>query len=306
MRSINELDLSSIATEQPNPATATIDILPTIDMLKLINTEDAKVALAIESALPSISQAVDTIAQKLRQGGRLFYVGAGTSGRLGILDAVECPPTFGTDPDLVQGIIAGGYDAIFKAVEGAEDSLTLAEQDLSERNFNDKDVLVGIAASGRTPYTLSALKFAKKIGAVAISLTCSPNSPMEQAADYAIVVQPGPEVITGSTRLKAGTAQKLVLNMLSTGTMIKLGKVYGHLMVDVRASNHKLTERAIRIVMEAAECSREIATEALDQANGKAKLAIFHILSGQSIDESQRLLDQAKGYIGQALQKLSK
>ncbi|ORU00320.1 N-acetylmuramic acid 6-phosphate etherase [Anaerovibrio sp. JC8] len=300
------INLSQIATEQANPSTAHIDELSTLEMLKTINEEDHKVASSIEPALPVIAQVVDIIAQRLKNGGRLFYIGAGTSGRLGILDAVECPPTFGTNPELVQGIIAGGTPAIFKAVEGAEDSLELSRGDLNEYCFNDKDVLVGIAASGRTPYTLSAINYAKEIGATAVSLTCSPDSPMEKAADYAIVVQPGPEVITGSTRLKAGTAQKLVLNMLSTGTMIKLGKVYGHLMVDVKASNNKLTERATRIVMEVTDCDRETAVEALKEAKGKAKLAIFHIISGESIETSKKLLDESEGYIGMALKKLPK
>ncbi|MCR5176562.1 MAG: N-acetylmuramic acid 6-phosphate etherase [Anaerovibrio sp.] len=300
------INLSQIATETPNPSTASIDRLSTDDMLALINTEDQKVALSIKPMLHAIGQVIDITADRLRKGGRLFYIGAGTSGRLGILDAVECPPTFGTDPDLVQGIIAGGYNAIFKAVEGAEDSLELAPRDLRERAFSPKDVLVGIAASGRTPYTLSALQYAKSIGAVAVSLTCSPNSPMESAADYSIVVQPGPEVITGSTRLKAGTAQKLVLNMISTGTMIKLGKVYGNLMVDVKTSNQKLNERAVRIVMAAGKCDRETASVALKNANGQAKLAIFHILSGKSIEESQKILDDSDGYIGKALEALPK
>lgn len=299
------INLSQIATEQANPATKHIDELSTLDMLKTINAEDKKVACAIEPALPIIGEVVDIIAEKIKNGGRLFYIGAGTSGRLGILDAVECPPTFGTDPELVIGIIAGGTPAIFKAVEGAEDSTELSRGDLNEYCFNDKDVLVGIAASGRTPYTLSALKYANKLGATSVSLTCSPNSPMEDAAEYAIVVQPGPEVITGSTRLKAGTAQKMVLNMLSTGTMIKLGKVYGHLMIDVKASNQKLTERATRIVMEVTDCDRETAIEALNNAKGKAKLAIFHIISGETIENSQRLLEEADGYIGRAIKNLN-
>lgn len=300
------INLSEIATEQPNPATAHIDELSTLDMLKVMNAEDQRVAKAIEPVLPIIGTVVDIIAERLKKGGRLFYIGAGTSGRLGILDAVECPPTFGTEPELVTGIIAGGMPAIFKAVEGAEDSTEFSRGDLNEYCFNAKDVLVGIAASGRTPYTLSAINYAREIGAVSVSLTCSPNSPMEEAADYAILVQPGPEVITGSTRLKAGTAQKLVLNMLSTGTMIRLGKVYGHLMVDVKASNKKLTERATRIVMEATGCERDTAVDALNMAGGRAKLAIFHIISGETMEVSQRLLDEADGYIGKALNKLKK
>jgi len=299
------INLSQIATEQANPATKHIDELSTLDMLKTINEEDQKVACSIEPALPIIGKVVDIIAEKLKKGGRLFYIGAGTSGRLGILDAVECPPTFGTSPNLVIGIIAGGTPAIFKAVEGAEDSTELSRGDLNEYRFNDKDVLVGIAASGRTPYTLSAIKYARELGATSVSLTCSPNSPMEEAAEYAIVVQPGPEVITGSTRLKAGTAQKLVLNMLSTGSMIKLGKVYGHLMVDVKASNQKLTERATRIVMEVTDCDRETAVEALKNSKGKAKLAIFHIISGETVENSKKLLEEADGYIGRAIKSLN-
>lgn len=299
------INLSQIATEQANPATKHIDEFSTLDMLKTINAEDQKVACSIEPALPIIGKVVDIIAEKLKNGGRLFYIGAGTSGRLGILDAVECPPTFGTSPNLVIGIIAGGTPAIFKAVEGAEDSTELSRGDLNEYRFNDKDVLVGIAASGRTPYTLSAIKYARELGATSVSLTCSPNSPMEEAAEYAIVVQPGPEVITGSTRLKAGTAQKLVLNMLSTGSMIKLGKVYGHLMVDVKASNQKLTERATRIVMEVTDCDRETAVEALKSSKGKAKLAIFHIISGETVENSKKLLEEADGYIGRAIKSLN-
>lgn len=299
------INLSQIATEQANPATKNIDELSTLDMLKTINAEDKKVACAIEPVLPTIGRVIDIIAEKLKKGGRLFYIGAGTSGRLGILDAVECPPTFGTAPELVIGIIAGGTPAIFKAVEGAEDSPELSRGDLNEYCFCNKDVLVGIAASGRTPYTLSAVNYAKEIGATAVSLTCSPDSPMEKVADYAIVVQPGPEVITGSTRLKAGTAQKMVLNMLSTGTMIKLGKVYGHLMVDVKASNQKLTERATRIVMDVTDCDRETAVKALNNAKGKAKLAIFHIISGETIENSKRLLEEADGYIGRAIKKIN-
>lgn len=300
------IDLSSIATEQRNKNTTDIDSMSTFDMLKTINNEDKKVALAVEKALPQIAAAVDHIANSLKNGGRLFYIGAGTSGRLGILDAVECPPTFGTNEELVQGIIAGGHNAIFRAVEGAEDSETLARDNLLQAGFSTKDVLVGIAASGRTPYTVAALEYANSIGAYSIALVCSPDSPMEKTAKLAIIVQPGPEVVTGSTRLKAGTCQKLVLNMLSTGAMIRLGKVYGNLMVDVKSSNKKLTERSIHIVMEASGCSRQEAQETLKMTGGKAKLAIFMLLSGLELKPAQKALDQAEGYIGKALKEIRK
>lgn len=295
------INLDSIATEQRNTSTNNIDQLSTIDMVSLINAQDKLVAEAVEKALPSIAAAIDEITDHIQHGGRLFYMGAGTSGRLGILDAVECPPTFGVDYELVQGIIAGGYDAIFKAKEGAEDSPELAVHDLKERGFTHNDILVGIAASGRTPYTTGGLKYATEIGAASIAVVCSPDSPMSHAAKLTICVIPGPEVITGSTRLKAGTAQKMVLNMLSTGTMIKLGKVYGNLMVDVKATNKKLAERAKRIVMEATGCTRDEAVSALNEAEGKAKTAILMILSGLSAEDAQKKLSEANGYIAKAL-----
>lgn len=295
------VNLDAIATEQRNTATNNIDQLSTIDMVSLINEQDKRVPLAVEKALPSIAAAVDEITTHIRQGGRLFYMGAGTSGRLGILDAVECPPTFGVDFDLVQGIIAGGNEAIFRAKEGAEDSPELAVKDLQSCGFTKNDVLVGIAASGRTPYTLGGLQYARSIGATAISVTCSPNSPMSAEADISICATPGPEVITGSTRLKAGTAQKMILNMLSTGTMIKLGKVYGNLMVDVKATNLKLAERARRIVMDATGCSRDEALKALDLAGGKAKLAILMLLTGMDAENAQKKLSEVNGHIAKAL-----
>lgn len=295
------VNLDAIATEQRNTATNNIDQLSTIDMVSLINEQDKRVPLAVEKALPSIAAAVDEITTHIRQGGRLFYMGAGTSGRLGILDAVECPPTFGVDFDLVQGIIAGGNEAIFRAKEGAEDSPELAVKDLQSCGFTKNDVLVGIAASGRTPYTLGGLQYARSIGATAISVTCSPNSPMSAEADISICATPGPEVITGSTRLKAGTAQKMILNMLSTGTMIKLGKVYGNLMVDVKATNLKLAERARRIVMDATGCSRDEALKTLDLAGGKAKLAILMLLTGMDAENAQKKLSEVNGHIAKAL-----
>lgn len=284
------MDLTNLTTEKQNPNTKNIDELSTLDMLKVINNEDKQVALAVEKILPQISNVVDIIAEKLKAGGKLFYIGAGTSGRLGILDAVECPPTFGADYELVQGVIAGGYNAIFKAVEGAEDSLTLAEKDLKERNFSNKDILVAIAASGRTPYCIGGLKYAKSIGAKTIALSCSENPKIAKFADISLNPVTGAEVITGSTRMKAGTAQKMVLNMLSTGVMIKLGKVYGNLMVDLKTSNEKLSERAINIVMTAAERSRKDCEEALKLADGHAKLAIFSLISNLPIEECQNIL----------------
>ena len=227
------VDLRKIATEQRNPRTTHIDELSTLEMVKLINSEDHKVAQAVEAVCPQIAKAVDVIAEKLREGGRLIYVGCGTSGRLGILDAVECPPTYSTEPEMVQGLIAGGMPAIYKAVEGAEDDRELGAEDLKGIRFSEKDVLVGIAASGRTPYVLGAMEYAKKLGAPVIGVCCCPGSQVDEAADIGIAPTPGPEVVTGSTRMKSGTAQKMILNMLSTGAMIRLGTVYGNLMVDV-------------------------------------------------------------------------
>lgn len=296
------IDLSKLTTEQRNPYSMQIDSVSTLDMLKIINEEDKKVPIAVGKVLPQIAEAVDVIATAMQHGGRLFYIGAGTSGRLGILDAVECPPTYSTEPELVQGLIAGGVSAIFKAKEGAEDDLTLAQKDLEQAGFNEKDVLVGIAASGRTPYVIGGLKFANRIGAKTIAVSCSEGSEIASIAQIAITPIVGPEVVTGSTRMKAGTAQKLVLNMLSTGTMIKLGKVYGNLMVDVKTSNKKLEERARRIVMEATGCTRDEAIAALAQADGKAKLAILLELTHCTADEGKTLLAKAQGRLGTALQ----
>jgi len=297
------IQLNQLTTERRNPQTAHIDELDTLAMATLINNEDQTVPLAVASELPQIAAAIDLIADRLRCGGRLIYIGAGTSGRLGILDAVECPPTYGTDPDLVQGLIAGGLPAIFKAQEGAEDNPQLARHDLEKISFTDKDVLVGIAASGRTPYVIGGLSYARERGAATIAVSCSAVSAIAGLADIAITPVTGPEAITGSTRMKAGTAQKLVLNMLSTGTMIKLGKVYGNLMVDVKTSNLKLEERARRIVMEAADCTRKDAIAALDAANGNAKLAILLQLTGCTPAEGTSLLAKAQGKLSLALQQ---
>ena len=298
------LKLEQLATEKINPLTRRIDTLDTAELAALINQEDMKVAPAVARELPAIAAAIDMITDRLRRGGRLFYAGAGTSGRLGVLDAVECPPTFGTDPEMVQGLIAGGKAAMFVAQEGAEDSGQLAADDLAAAGLNEKDALVALAASGRTPYSIGALKYARARGAAAIALVCSPGSTMSQEADLTICPLPGPEVITGSTRLKAGTAQKLVLNMLSTGTMIKLGKVYGNLMVDLKATNKKLAERALRIVIEATGCDRQEASEALAATGGQAKLAIFALLSGLDAEAARQKLAAADGYVAKALADL--
>jgi len=297
------LDLQKISTERRNPLSAHIDELPTLEMVKIVNGEDQKVALAVEKILPEIARAVDIITDRLARGGRLFYLGAGTSGRLGILDASECPPTYGVEPELVQGVIAGGIPAIFKAQEGAEDNPELAKEDLAERGFGKGDVLVGIAASGRTPYVIGGLQYARKLGAATIALACSANAAIAEYADIALLPVTGAEVVTGSTRMKAGTAQKLVLNMLSTVTMIKLGKVYGNLMVDVKTSNAKLEERAKNIVMEATGCSREESIAALREARGNAKLAIFIHLTGADFAAGQAALARADGHLAQALRQ---
>jgi len=280
-----------IKTEERNEMTMHIDMLDTEDMLRVINTEDQKVALAVKEELPKIAEAVDTIAEHLKKGGRLIYCGAGTSGRLGILDAVECPPTFSTEPEQIVGLIAGGYNAIFKAVEGAEDSQELGEKDLKDLQFNNNDVLVGIAASGRTPYVIGCMKYAKSLGSSVMSVTCCPDSDIAKLADISIAPTPGPEVITGSTRLKSGTAQKLVLNMLTTGAMIRLGKVYGNLMVDVKPSNEKLIHRCKKIVADATGVTLEEAEAVLEKCEYRPKVAIIMILCGVEADEARKLLD---------------
>ncbi|MEX0444979.1 N-acetylmuramic acid 6-phosphate etherase [Xenorhabdus sp. SGI246] len=296
-----KIDLNNLVTESRNPASTHIDELSTLDMLRVINDEDKKVAVAVEQTLPQVALVVDKVAEALRQGGRLIYSGAGTSGRLGILDASECPPTYGTKPGQVVGLIAGGHQAILKAVENAEDNRQLGADDLKVLHFNEKDVLVGIAASGRTPYVLGAMEYAKSIGATAACISCNSGSPMTHLADIAITPIVGPEVVTGSSRMKAGTAQKLVLNMITTGAMIRTGKVYGNLMVDVETTNAKLVERQKNIVMAATECSRETAEQALNACNGHCKTAIVMILSGISAEEAKTLLTEHRGFIRPAI-----
>lgn len=296
------VELQKIATEQRNPNTMNIDILSTLDMVKLINREDHRVADAVGEVTDKIAQAVDVIAEKLAAGGRLIYCGAGTSGRLGILDAVECPPTYSTDPETVQALMAGGYGAIFKAVEGAEDSKELGVQDMQNIHFSQKDVLVGIAASGRTPYVWGCMEYAKQLGAPTVAVTCCPGSELDQFADIGIAPAPGPEVVTGSTRMKSGTAQKMVLNMLSTGAMIKLGKVYGNLMVDVKPSNEKLIRRCVTIVCSAAECTEAEATKALEDCDYRPKVAIVMVLRGVNADTACTMLQKAEGRIAKVLE----
>lgn len=295
------MDLDKLITEGRNPDTLDIDRLSTEDMLKKINNEDKKVPIAVEKEIPNIAKAVDIIAEKLKQGGRLIYIGAGTSGRLGILDASECPPTFGVDPEMVQGIIAGGDVAIRRSVEDAEDKEDLGKEDLKKKNLSSKDVVVGIAASGRTPYVLGALRYAKEVGAHTIGISCNPDSEMKKIVDIMIAPVVGPEVIMGSTRMKAGTAQKLVLNMLSTGAMIKLGKVYSNLMVDVKATNKKLINRAKRIVKLATDADEKVIEKILKETNYNVKLTILMILTGLNQNKAKEFLDRSNGYIAKAL-----
>ncbi|ORM67586.1 N-acetylmuramic acid 6-phosphate etherase [Pantoea rwandensis] len=296
-----QIDLSQMITEGRNPASQNIDELSTEAMLRVINDEDKKVALAVEAIVPQIAQVVDAITAAFSKGGRLIYCGAGTSGRLGILDASECPPTFGTPRSQVVGLIAGGHTAILQAVENAEDNVEQGAQDLKDIEFNANDVLVGIAASGRTPYVLGALAYAQQQGAFSAALTCNPNGPMSQAADVALTPVVGPEVVTGSSRMKAGTAQKLVLNMLTTGAMIRSGKVYGNLMVDVEATNQKLVQRQINIVKQATDCDEATAQQALSACQGHCKTAIVMVLAGLDASEAKALLKQNSGFIRNAL-----
>ena len=293
--------LSTLITEQRNPNSMHVDSLSALEIVQLMNQEDKQVPLAIEKCLPQIAQAVECIVAAFQQGGRLVYIGAGTSGRLGVLDASECPPTFGVSPEMVKGIIAGGERALRHPIEGAEDSKAQAVVDLQTIQFSSKDVLVGIAASGRTPYVIGALEYAKSLGSVTVSIASNPNSAMANIVDIAIDTVVGPEVLTGSSRLKSGTAQKLVLNMLTTASMILMGKCYQNLMVDVQASNEKLKARAIRIVMQATDCDKTLAEETLKLADQNAKLAIMMILSGLDRAQAETLLEKHHGKLQLAL-----
>ena len=296
--------LETMLSEQRNPNTLHIDALSSLEVVTLLNHEDKQVAFSVEKNLPQIAQAVEHIVAAFQAGGRLVYMGAGTSGRLGVLDASECPPTFGVSSSMVVGLIAGGETALRNAVEGAEDNLAAGEQDLRHIHFSNKDVLVGIAASGRTPYVIGGLQYAKQLGATTVSLVSNPNAVMSDIADIAITTAVGPEALTGSSRLKSGTAQKMVLNMLTTAAMIRLGKCYQNLMVDVQATNQKLKARAIHIVMQATDCDQTIAEQTLHTTNGNAKLAIMMLLSGLDKDQAEAVLTQNKGRLQDALGKM--
>ncbi|TNV11482.1 N-acetylmuramic acid 6-phosphate etherase [Buttiauxella sp. B2] len=298
-----KIDLTTLATESRNTQSESIDMLSTQEMLKVINKEDQKVALAVEKVIPAITQAVDAIVAAFQRGGRLIYCGAGTSGRLGILDASECPPTYGTPREQVVALIAGGHQAILQAVENAEDSLTLGVEDLKNLEFNGNDVLVGIAASGRTPYVVAAINYANSLNATTVALTCNEDSEITKIAKIAIMPVVGAEVVTGSSRMKAGTAQKLVLNMLTTGAMIRSGKVYGNLMVDVEATNQKLVQRQINIVMQATECDNQTASQALKACEGHCKTAIVMVLGKHTATQAKQLLNDNNGFIRNALAK---
>ncbi|MGL5110595.1 MAG: N-acetylmuramic acid 6-phosphate etherase [Vibrio ordalii] len=294
--------LSHLISEGRNPDTMDIDLLSAQEIVERLNQQDKHVPLAVEQVLPEIALAVDRITYAFKHGGRLIYIGAGTSGRLGVLDASECPPTFGVSDQMVIGLIAGGKEAMFSAKEGAEDCAELGIQDLKSVHFTDQDVVVGIAASGRTPYVIGALEYANDLGATTIALSCNPDSPIAELAQIAISPVVGPEALTGSTRLKSGTAQKLVLNMLTTASMIRLGKSYQNLMVDVKATNRKLIARAVRIVMQATDCERAEAEYLLAQSNNNVKVAILMHLTGLSYAEAMDKLTESDGFLRRAME----
>src|SRR5947209_6395682 len=293
-------------TEQENPRTREISRLPTAEVVRLMNEEDACVAVAVERVLPEVARAVDAIVERLRGGGRLFYVGTGTSGRLGVLDASECPPTFGVPPELVQGIIAGGYEALYRATEASEDDHDAGARDAAARGVGARDALVGIAASGRTPYTIGAVEFARALGAFTAAVTCAPDSPITRAAEVSVVPVVGPEVVAGSTRLKAGTAQKMVLNMISTATMIRLGYVTGNRMTNVQTRNVKLRARALRILQLEVGLDEEAATEILDWAHGNLPVALVMSKTGASLDSAESALEKARGVVNEAVNFIRK
>lgn len=293
-------------TEQENLKTTNLSSSPVREIIRLMNDEDALVAPAISLVLPEIERAIEGIVARIRAGGRLFYIGTGTSGRLGVLDAAECPPTFGVSPDLVQAVIAGGYEACYRAVEASEDDADAGGEDLQARGFAKQDVLVGIAASGRTPYTVGAVNHARRFGAFTIAITCVPQSPITKAAEVSIVPVVGPEVVAGSTRLKAGTAQKLVLNMLSTATMVRLGYVSGNRMTNVLPRNSKLRARAIRIIMAESGVDLETARAVLVKSGDDPRAALVMIKTGSSIEEAKLALEASHGVIEQAVMMLRK
>lgn len=295
------IDLTNLTTEKRNEATQDLDKLSVAEALEKMNQEDQKVATAVGKVLPEIKPVIEATITAFKNGGRLIYLGAGTSGRLGVLDAAECVPTFGVSSKQVIGLIAGGDKAMTLAIEGAEDDLTLAKQDLSALELNDRDVVVGIAASGRTPYVIGGLKYARDLGATTASIACNLDALISKYAEFAIEVDCGPEFLTGSTRLKAGTAQKLILNMISTISMIGIGKVYHNLMVDVRPTNEKLVERSKRIIMQATDCTYEVAEKTFEAAGQDVKLAIVMLLTDCSAKEGKDKLQKAKGFVGKTL-----
>ncbi len=284
-----------------NENSVNMDDMTSLELAKLINSEDKKVAFAVEQQLENVAKLVDLATKSLKEGGRIIYIGAGTSGRLGVVDASECPPTFSTPPEQVVGLIAGGNTAMFKAVENAEDSKTLAKEDLIEIDFNKDDILIGIAASGRTPYVVHGLRYAREVGAKTGSIVCNTSSAVAKESDVAVEVVVGPEVLTGSTRMKSGTAQKMVLNMLSTISMINIGKTYKNYMVDLCQSNEKLERRAINMVMEIASCDENLAIDYLEKADGSVKLAITALLGEISIEEARKRLEECGGKVKRAI-----
>jgi N-acetylmuramic acid 6-phosphate etherase len=295
-------EIERLITEQRNPATMDIDTKSALEIVQLINAEDHQVAPVVKGELPHVARAVEIVVQAFKKGGRLIYVGAGTSGRLGVLDASECPPTFGTDPEMVQGIIAGGYGALVRAVEGSEDLSGNAARDLKERNLTGKDVVCGLAASRRTPYVLAAVEYARRVGARTLYVTCTPREDIDFDVDVAICPVVGPEVVMGSTRMKAGTAQKLVLNMITTAAMIRLGKVYGNMMVDLQMNSQKLKERSKRVVMMVTGVSYEEAEEILVRAGGHVKTAIVMILAKVDAGQAQERLKASGGFVRGAIE----
>lgn len=296
------IDLTKLVTETRNPNTMELDQMTPLELVSVMNQEDLNVVAGVKEVLPQVAQAIEWAVSSLEAGGRIVYFGAGTSGRLGVLDAVECPPTFGVSPDVVVGLIAGGEKAFVRAVEGAEDSLELCEEELKKIGLNKNDIAIGIAASGRTPYVIGGLRYARSLGCKTVAIACNKGSEVGKEAELAIESSCGPEVLTGSTRLKAGTAQKMILNMISTGSMVGVGKAYQNLMVDVQQTNKKLVVRAQNITMAATGCTREEAAQALEQADGNAKLAIVMLLTQMPVEEAKAKLEAAHGHVRGALQ----
>ena len=296
------IDLTKLVTETRNPNTMELDQMTPLELVSVMNQEDLNVVTGVKEVLPQVARAIEWAVSSLEAGGRIVYFGAGTSGRLGVLDAVECPPTFGVSPDVVVGLIAGGEKAFVRAVEGAEDSLELCEEELKKIGLNKNDIAIGIAASGRTPYVIGGLRYARSLGCKTVAIACNKGSEVGKEAELVIEPSCGPEVLTGSTRLKAGTAQKMILNMISTGSMVGVGKAYQNLMVDVQQTNKKLVVRAQNITMAATGCTREEAAQALEQADGNAKLAIVMLLTQMPVEEAKAKLEAAHGHVRGALQ----